>query len=602
MRKGLSNTMATVNLTINGQKTTAPAGSTVLQAAQKAQIDIPTLCDHPALAPIGACRMCLVEIKGQRILQPACTFPVSEGMEVQTESAPVVKARKFVLDLLFSERNHYCMYCEMSGDCELQALGYRYGLDHWAYPTYIKRFPVDATRKYFLMDHNRCILCRRCVRACSDIVANHTLGLKQRGASTMIDADMNVPFGESTCISCGTCLQVCPTGALVDKRSAFTGRNVQTEHVKSVCSQCSVGCGMEVVTRGENVLRIEGDWDSPVSAGLLCQKGRFDPLYDERKRIAQPLIRKGGKLKPASWDEALQAVAKRIGATEGRKLGVVSTSSATNEALYLLSALFVQALGTTNVGLLNAATTKLADESAGSLADVTKSDMILVVGADPVQDQPVASMLVKRAIDKGARLVIVDGKDNGLAPFAHKAFGMADADQAAELASRAEHPVVLYGTGIADSVVKALKPLAGKATFVELEPGSNTRAAVAFGLANGFKPSGAQVVYLLVGEQDGDGAAMLKKLGKEAFIVAQASYTSAWTERADVVLPMAIWSERSGSLTSTDGRVQAAKQAVTAYGEAKPDWEILALLATKLGRKLGTSLEEVSTRANQDLR
>lgn len=594
--------MAMINISINGRKLSAQAGGTVLDAAKQAGITIPTLCDHPALAPIGACRMCLVEVKGQRTLQPACTFPLSEGMEVQTESAPVVKARKFVLDLLFSERNHYCMYCEMSGDCELQALGYRYGLDHWQYPTYTKRFPVDATRKYFLMDHNRCILCRRCVRACSDIVANHTLGLKQRGASTMIDADMNVPFGESTCISCGTCLQVCPTGALVDKRSAFMGRNIQAEHVTSVCSQCSVGCGMEIVTRGGNMLRIEGDWDSPVSAGLLCQKGRFDPLYEERERITQPLIRKGGKLEPASWDEALQAVAKRIGATESRKLGVVSTSSATNEALYLLSTLFVQTLGTTNVGLLNAATAKLVDKSAGSLADVTKSDMILVVGADPVQDQPVASMLVKRAIDKGARLVIVDGKDNGLAPFAHKVLGAADADQAAELASRAEHPVVLYGAGITESVVKALKPLAGKATFVALEPGSNTRAAVAFGLANGFKPSGAQVAYLLVGEQGGDGAAMLEKLGKEAFVVAQASYTSAWTERADVVLPMAIWSERSGSLTSTDGRVQTAKQAVAAHGEAKPDWEILALLATKLGQKLGTSLEELSARANQDLK
>jgi len=185
--------MATVNITINGQKITARAGSTVLEAAQDAGVDIPTLCHHPALTNWGACRMCLVEIEKQRTLQPACTFPVTEGMVVHTESEKVVNARKFVLELLFSERNHYCMYCQMSGDCELQNLAYRYGLDSWLYPRPYTPMPVDATRQYFVMDHNRCILCRRCVRACGELVGNHTLGVRERGANSMICADMNVP-------------------------------------------------------------------------------------------------------------------------------------------------------------------------------------------------------------------------------------------------------------------------------------------------------------------------------------------------------------------------------------------------------------------------
>jgi formate dehydrogenase major subunit len=584
--------MAMVNLTIDGRKVSAPPGSTVLEAARLGNIDIPTLCDHPALAPIGACRMCLVEIKGQRTLQPACTFPITEGMEVQTESEKVTEARRFVLDLLFSERNHYCMYCEMTGDCELQALGYRYGIDHWIYPTYTKRFPVDATRTYFIMDHNRCILCRRCIRACSELVANHTLGMRQRGAESMIQADMNVPFGDSSCISCGTCLQVCPTGALVDKRSAFLGRDVETEHIKSTCSQCSVGCGVEIVTRAGNVLRVEGDWDAPVNAGLLCQAGRFDPLYDERERVTQPMVRKNGKLEAVDWDTALQAVAKSMNSS--KKLGVLASTHATNEALYLLSKLFGDELKVSNVGLLNEAAPAIS-QKAGSLADIEESDMILVVGTDPANDQPVASFFVKRAVDKGARLIVVDGKDNGLAPFAYKHLEMKDIDQAAEMAGRAENPTVLYGTGVTKDAISALKKLA-KASFVAIEPGVNTRAAAAHGLNNSFDPAAAEAVFVMVGEQVVEGT-MVPKVKKGAFVVAQASYASPWTERADVVLPMAIWSERSGSFTSTEGRVQKASKAVEARGEAKPDWEILSLLAAKMGKKLGASLEKLSALA-----
>jgi formate dehydrogenase major subunit len=594
--------MAMVNLKINGQEVSAPVGSTVLEAARLAGIDIPTLCDHPALAPIGACRMCLVEVKGMPALQTACTFPIREGMEVQTESPRVNQARKFVLELLFSERNHYCMYCEMTGDCELQSLGYRFGIDHWVYPTYTKRFPVDATRQYFIMDHNRCILCRRCVRACGEFVANHTLGVRQRGADSMIQADTDVPFGESTCISCGSCLQVCPTGALVDKRSAFMGRDIETEHIKSICSQCSIGCGMEVVTRAGNVLRVEGDWDAPVNAGLLCQMGRFDPLYDERQRITKPLLRKNGKLKEIDWGEALEAVAKGIGDTEKERLGALASTNATNEALYLLSRLFRDELQATNIGLLSEAAPQLSRNSKGWLAHITESDLILVIGVNPVEDQPVAAMLIRHALDKGTRLIVVDGKDNGLSPFASLSLKIADIGKAVDIAKNADYPVVVYGAGVTKKAAKALKELGEKAVFVALEPGVNTHAAAAFGLGNGFNPSTAETLYVLLGEQDWDGKKLLDRIGTGAFLVVQASYESPLIERADVVLPMAIWSERAGSLTNTEGRVQKANKAVEPEGEAKPDWEILSLLANKMGKKFSTSLDEISTLAAERLK
>jgi formate dehydrogenase major subunit len=594
--------MTMVNININGQKVSAPAGSTILQAAKQAGIDIPTLCDHPALIPIGACRMCVVEVKGQRTLITACTFPISEGLEIQTESEQVVKARKLILDLLFSERNHYCPYCEMSGDCELQNLGYRYGLDHFIYPTYTKGFPVDATRKYFLMDHNRCVLCGRCERACGDLVANHTLGLRNRGASSMIHADANVPFGQSTCVSCGTCLQVCPTGALCDKRSAYMGHDIQMEHIKSTCNKCSLGCSMEIVTRGGNVLRIEGDWDGKVNGGRLCKLGRFYPLYEERKRVTSPLIRRGGKLLPASWDDALKAIAERLGSANAQEIGVLTSSDATNEALFLLSKLFCKELKATNVSMLNKAAPKLFEKSQSSLADIAKGDVILVVGCDPVNNQPVASFLVKHAIDKGARLIVVDEKDNGLVPFAYMTLEMANIGKAIEIAERAQQPVVLYGAGVTEKAAEALKKLHGKAVFVALEPGVNTRAAVAFGFNNGFKPSAVKVLFALIGEQDAGGEDVLKSVDKNAFVVVQASFESPLTEKADVVLPMAIWSERAGTLTNTEGSVQKVEKAVEPAGEAKPDWEVISLLANKLGKKFGASLSEISASATQELK
>jgi len=590
--------MTMVNININGQKVSAPAGSTILQAAKQVGIDIPTLCDHPALIPVGACRICVVEVKGQRTLITACTFPIAEGMEVQTESPQVVKARKLVLDLLFSERNHYCPFCEASGDCELQNLGYRYGLDHWAYPTFTKPFPIDATHKYLFMEHNRCVLCGRCERACGDIVANHTLGLRNRGSESMIHCDANLRWGDSTCISCGTCYQVCPTGAISDKRTAYLGRDIQSEHVKSTCSQCSIGCGTEIKTRSGNVINIFGDWDAKVNAGRLCEYGRFEPLYDSRQRVTSPMLRQGGKLRPVSWDEALKVVADKIGGASAKDVGVLTSSNSTNEALYLLSALFCKELKTSNVGLLNSVAPKLADKPKGSLVDIISSDVILVAGCDPLKDQPVASFFVKRAVDKGARVIVVDDKNNGLAPFASQ---ITDISKAVEIAERAENPAVLYGAGITEKAAPALKKLQGKAIFVAIEPGVNTRAAAAFGLNNGFKPAAAKVLFALVGEQKLE-ADVLKNLDKNAFVIAQASFVSPLTERADVVLPMAIWSERAGSLTNTEGRVLKVNKAVEPKGEAKPDWEVLSLLASKLGKKLGASLDEISSKATQELK
>ena len=228
--------------------------------------------------------------------------------------------------------------------------------------------------------------------------------------------------------------------------------------------------------------------------------------------------------------------------------------------------------------------------------------MIIVAGADPVNNQPVAAFLIKRAVDKGVRLVVVNDTDNGLDPFAFTNLPLADMGKALELAARAENPVVLYGASITKQALAVMEKIGDKAAFIALEEGVNTRAAVAFGLNNGFDTADIKVLYLLAGEENIKDRQILERIDKDAFVTVQASFSSPLTDKADVVLPMAIWSERTGSLTNIEGRVQTVRKALEPKGEAKPDWEILSLLARKLGRKLGGSLEEVTARAAERLK
>ncbi len=267
-----------IKLTIDGKTVEVKEGTTVLEAAEQAGIYVPTLCHHPQLTPYGGCRLCMVDVEGARTLQPSCTMPASDGMVVNTKSQKVLDARKFVLTLIFSERNHFCMYCQVSGgDCELQNRAYDEGMTHWDLQPNWTPYDVDASHPFIVLDNNRCILCRRCVRACGELVGNYTLGFEERGAKSFLVADYDVPLGESTCVSCGTCVQICPTGALIDRQSAYQGKETEVDHHIGVCTECSVGCVRDVLTRDNRLVRIEGDWDAQPSNGLLCERVASSP-------------------------------------------------------------------------------------------------------------------------------------------------------------------------------------------------------------------------------------------------------------------------------------------------------------------------------------
>lgn len=504
-----------VKLTIDGNIVEVAEGTSVLNAAQQAGVKIPTLCAHPELTPYGGCRLCLIEVEGARTLQPSCTLPASNNMVVHTDTEKVHEARKFVLTLLFSERNHFCPYCQVSGgDCELQNAALDEGMAHWPLQPNYQPFAMDASHPYFILDNNRCILCRRCVRACGELVGNFTLGFEERGARSFLVADFGVPLGQSTCISCGACVQVCPTGALIDRVSAYRGKETQVDHHQTICVGCSLGCGIDVLTRDNNLVRIEGNWDDPVSGGVICEVGRFLPMDDHEQRVATPLVRKNGSLKAATWDEALDVIIKKLQPVAGNKEKGIAALASTRlpaETLSLFKQVFADGFQSDLVtsieeGLTTALPTSVAGELGnafeGTLSAFKDAEVVIAVGTDLVEDHQVAGFFVKRSIPMGTKLVVVDFAENPLDIFAEKTLkpassaygdllealcaavtqlGLAKKEfptvaslatlaakagvtadeilETAKLAASAANPTILYGKGITAGTNQAFKSL-----------------------------------------------------------------------------------------------------------------------------------------------
>jgi formate dehydrogenase major subunit len=408
-----------VHLTINGKEIEAAEGTTVLTAARQNGIEIPTLCAQEELTPFGGCRLCVVEVQGFRVPIASCTLPVSNGMVINTETEALKKSRKFILSMLFSERNHFCPFCQVSGgDCDLQNAAYREEMTHWPMQPTWNTFPVDSSHPYFVLDNNRCILCRRCVRACGELVGNYTLAVAERGASSLVVADTNVPLGDSTCINCGTCVQVCPTGALIDRTSAYQGHEKQMTRLQTVCVGCSVGCSLDLVLHDNRIVRIDGDWDGQVNHGLLCEHGRYDPMHEKRSRLTSPLLRRNGELVPVSWDEALGEIAEKLKplAGKGRQgVAAIASSRLSAEALALFTQLFSGGLKSemvtcTEEGMTTAVLNEVAAEEGpfeGKLDVLRNADTVFCIGADLARSHMVAGFMVKRALPMGMHLINV---------------------------------------------------------------------------------------------------------------------------------------------------------------------------------------------------
>jgi formate dehydrogenase major subunit len=536
--------MKEITLTIDGKQVKGREGDTVLEVCQTNNIDVPTLCHLKGLTNVGACRMCIVEIERERRPVPACTYPAREGLVVQTQNAKLEKYRRLVLELMFTERNHLCAQCVASGDCELQKLGYRYQMDNTRYPYSWPALPVDSQHEYLVIDHNRCILCGRCIRTCDQIVGVHTLDFGYRGWKDVVVADLNQPLGKSTCISCGACFQACPTGAIFSKKSAYKGKRPDCQEITTVCPICGIGCGIKAFVKNNMLIRIDSP-DSSQHDGLLCYMGRFGPLSQEYPRVKTPMMRNSSrKLEPCSMNEALDMVAKKLSQFKahngGDSIAGIASGQASSQSLKAFKELITGALGSKFLDSLDGDEYRAIVKGIGGLKDkadlsteipledIFNADCILLAGADPFKSHPVAGSYIVRAVRQNkSKLIVLDPTQNSLPEYAAlwlkpkkgqetsvlnslvkaingtptKEAGTTGINQkelaeAAEMLGKAKRSITIYGEGILQQknseLIGALYKLAsvsggqnpGKPSIISLKSKGNSRSAWDIGIAN----------------------------------------------------------------------------------------------------------------------
>ncbi|MCF7936266.1 MAG: molybdopterin-dependent oxidoreductase [Synergistales bacterium] len=413
--------MKEITLTIDGKVCKGVQGETILEIANKNEVYIPTLCYLEGLTPIGSCRMCVVEVENNPKLLTACTTPAQDGMVVHTKTEKLYNYRRQILELLFAGRNHYCMFCSQSEDCELQRLAIEHGMDHVRYPFLYADFENDASDADLQMDHNRCILCLRCIRVCAEKVGAHTLDLQKRGWDATVISDLGQKLGESdTCVDCGACAQVCPTGTITVREFAYRGkRNDCDDIVESVCPLCAVGCRIKAYVRTGTVARVEGTGTSQPDGGQLCHKGRWHlPESTERERVTTPMIREGVHYREASWEEALSLVAEEFKESyDNKSAGALVSSLCTDEELGVFSAFFKEGMQMSHIDTFDGDVLRgfargfepfrrqgvRPFTAAHNLLD---SDCIVTLCADPQDEAPVVASYVRVATLKNEATLV----------------------------------------------------------------------------------------------------------------------------------------------------------------------------------------------------
>ncbi len=430
-----------VQFTLNGRTVTAPPDQTILQAAQLLGIEIPHLCYKDGLRPVGNCRACMVEIKGERVLAPSCCRTPKAGMEVTTDNERARHSQKMILELLQSDmpERSYTLDSE---------------LDYWvakmrvARPRFAPRNSPAADLSHAAMAVNldACIQCTRCVRACREEQVNDVIGYAFRGHHSKIVFDLDDPMGNSTCVACGECVQACPTGALMPANNV--GMVVADKTVDSLCPYCGVGCQLTYHIKDNRILRVEGR-DGPANHNRLCVKGRYGFDYVHHKhRLTKPLIRRPGMPKSAdftvdpsdplsvfreaSWEEALDLAAGKLREIRDSRgpaaLAGFGSAKGSNEEAYLFQKLVRTGFGTNNVDhctrLCHASSVAALLEGIGSGAvsnqvmDATKAEVVFVIGANPTSNHPVAATWIKNAAKRGAKLIVADPRGSDLARHA----------------------------------------------------------------------------------------------------------------------------------------------------------------------------------------
>jgi len=416
--------MAAVNLTVDGKKITAPAGTLLIEACKTVGIEVPSFCYYPNLSLQGACRMCLVKVEKMPKLQTACTTVVSEGMVVISDSPEIKQARKSMLEMLLGNHPLDCPVCDAGGECELQDMTFSYGAAESKFMEAKNHKDEQQWSPIVFFDRPRCILCYRCVRVCGEGMDVWALGVQNRGVSSLIAPNKE---DHLECEECGMCIDICPVGALTSGAYRYKTRPWEMTHVGTVCTHCGDGCkttlGVRRSDTGMEIVRGDNRDKSGTNGDFLCIKGRYAfDFANHEERLKQPLIRKNGKLTPATWEEAFELVGKKFAEVRdkdgGSAIGVIGSTRMTNEEAYLLSKFARVVLKTNNVDhhrtadypAFSAALRGKPDATA-SMADVFKAPAILLIGNDPTERHPLLAWQIRNNVRlHRAKLYVVNSR------------------------------------------------------------------------------------------------------------------------------------------------------------------------------------------------
>jgi len=654
--------METVKVIINGKEVEAPKGKLLLEVCFEAGFPIPNFCYYKDLPPQAACRMCLVRIEKMGRLQTACTVRVSEGMVVTTESEEIRRARVAMVDFILANHPLDCPVCDKGGECELQWMAMNYG-DRLA------RFDEqkDATGEYPLspfiwLDPQRCILCYRCIRVCDEWVGNHALGVRGRGAHSVIVG--NRPDGTLACENCGNCVEVCPVGALTSANFRFRARPWDIRDTVTTCTYCSDGCQLRLSVRDGRVVRawakdltkMDAEFANKVlfsfqtapetrhnwiNEEFLCLKGRYgNEFVNSPDRLTVPLLRRNGRLEPATWDEALKYVAQRLleikRAYGPESIACIGSPRLTNEDLYVLAKFGRQVVETPHVThamdvdwrpFFKRLTVPLLTQP--ELRE--RMPTILLIGGNPPEYNPLTAYSLRAAVHRhGARLFIVGARPISrlqvatrffhIRPGSEPAIWLAlldegEVERAAEatlltreelrelrrIVWEADRLALLVSREVTGPALEAAAVLGG---MLQAEGGrivrvlpllrfNNSLGALDMGLVAEMpapEQVGPQIKALYLMGCDlvrfyGD--AWRQALARAELVVAHELFMTRTAELAHVVLPAMSFAELDGTFTNNAGQVQRIRRALSATGDWRPDWMIIDQIAARMGADLG---------------
>ena len=599
-------------LTIDGIEVEVPAGSTILQAAEAAGIEIPRFCYHERLSIAGNCRMCLVEVEKTPPKPIAsCAYPVGEGMVVHTDTPMVRNGRRGVMEFLLINHPLDCPICDQGGECDLQDQAIGFGSDHSRYAENKRAVKDKELGPLVKTTMTRCIHCTRCIRFITEVAGVPELGATSRGEP--MEVGTYVEKALSSELS-GNIIDLCPVGALTSKPYAFVARPWELAKVDSIDALDAVGTNIRIDARGPEVLRILPRLNEDVNEEWLGDKSRFALDALKRRRLDRPWLWRDGKHVAVSWAEAFSAIADKVNGLAGDRIGAIAGNLSDAESMLALKDLMVS-LGSANLDCRQDGA-KLDTSRRDfysfntSIAGIEEADAVLIIGSNPRKEAPVLNARIRKAfVAKGTPIGVIGaetdltykvthiGNDPALINALHDG-----AHPFAQVLRDAKKPLIIVGQGAlarADGAAVLAAAWRLAASVGALLPdwhGFNmlhTAAARVGGLDLGFVPGahGKSVAQMLDGGVDvlwllGADEIDTARIGSKTFVVYQGHHGDAGAHGANVILPGAAYTEKSGTYVNTEGRVQRGFMAVNPPGDAREDWTIIRAFSQLIGKTL----------------